>query len=471
MGRIQMRLIFILTKKIKSNNMRKNIFFLILLLPTIGMAQQNSILKNINNQLLNVNGFNTNQSKLLEEKFILSGTRADTFDFPSSVWLSTDSSELLYNSDTLLSTFNQLINDADTGWISNRTSFYLYDANKNDTTQTIQSYDIGTGMWNYETKLINTFDVQKNILSVTIQLWDNTNMNWFNGTLITNSYDANNNLLQQVYFAWSTLSSVWDSTQKLVYTYDANNNRITEKISGGFQTLFNQFLTTYSYNAANLDTLATRQVWNSNNSSWKNSGGFQDTLAYDANNNLLNTTRWNYNQTSHEFDISYAKTEYEYNIKNQVTKRFDYNGDGASAFIPTSNYYYSYDLNSNNDTLTIQTYDAGSGTFENYQRTKYWYTSLISSIKPIADNAYRFKLYPNPANETIQLSTTVQHSSKVQVQLTDANGRILSSYDFQLTIGANKIDLNLGKFPAGIYFAKVINKETNAQTINRFVKQ
>ncbi|MCY7410572.1 MAG: hypothetical protein LH473_09880 [Chitinophagales bacterium] len=194
--------------------MRK-IFFLMLLLPSLGIAQQNSILANHSNQLIN-NSFNINLTKLLEEKFILSGTRADTFDLPSSVWLSTDSSELLYNSDTLLSTFNQLINDADTGWISNRTSSYLYDANKNDTTQTIQSYDIGTGMWNYETKLINTFDVQKNILSVTIQLWDNTNMNWFNGTLIQNKYDANNNLLQQVYFAWNTLGSNWDSTQKLV---------------------------------------------------------------------------------------------------------------------------------------------------------------------------------------------------------------------------------------------------------------
>jgi hypothetical protein len=81
------------------------------------------------------------------------------------------------------------------------------------------------------------------------------------------------------------------------------------------------------------------------------------------------------------------------------------------------------------------------------------------------------KLFPNPATGTLQLMMQVNHGSDVKVQVADINGRLLSERSVSLIGGANKITVNVSDLVAGIYYLRIYNPITKAQSVNKFVKE
>lgn len=404
-------------------------------------------------------------AKLLDDTYFLSGTRRDTFDLIANTFNEVDSAQYLYNQDdSTLYALVRLINDVDTGWINNLADYYSYDAQKNDTLDLLDFWDYINGVWSNQQRTVNTFDGNHNLTSHTVYIWDAGNF-WKGSSREDYSYDTNFNLMQHVIF--STLDGVnWDSTNKFVYTYDSNNNRITETdyfFNGVSFDPTNLF--TASYNAANYETQSIGQYWNVNQ--WKNS--FKDTFSYDANNNLVVFERRDWHSGGYTWTNS--KSEFTYNGLNQLTGRTDYNGDQVT-YLLAYNYTYQYDANENLSHQIQQRYNDALATFQNAEQTFYYYTTIISGVTaPGGDNAYRCKLYPNPAAESIMITMDVAHDANIELQVINSTGQITSNATYALMAGDNSLKVDVSKLPAGIYSARIFNPQTKAQSVNRFVKE
>jgi hypothetical protein len=66
-------------------------------------------------------------------------------------------------------------------------------------------------------------------------------------------------------------------------------------------------------------------------------------------------------------------------------------------------------------------------------------------------------IYPNPANDKIILTINTQFNinSSSNISICDLSGKIIS----HLSIKANKTEIDLSKYTAGIYFVRVIVKD------------
>ncbi len=89
----------------------------------------------------------------------------------------------------------------------------------------------------------------------------------------------------------------------------------------------------------------------------------------------------------------------------------------------------------------------------NFQRLKDY------DIKPKADNnLQQFNLWPNPANETINLSWTSAFDDKIQVQLSNSVGQLVLTDQIAVVTGHNLHVLNVANLPDGSYMLVVQNK-------------
>ena len=100
-----------------------------------------------------------------------------------------------------------------------------------------------------------------------------------------------------------------------------------------------------------------------------------------------------------------------------------------------------------------------------YKTNATWIAELQSSLEPIIPTPPSFDkkivIYPNPTSDIVHFDFEASEASIVQFILTDASGRISDSfYTARLPKGRNLISFPIGHLRKGIYFVKMINKET-----------
>ncbi len=81
-----------------------------------------------------------------------------------------------------------------------------------------------------------------------------------------------------------------------------------------------------------------------------------------------------------------------------------------------------------------------------------------SGSKKVAGN-----IYPNPTNENTVLPMTLQHAADVQVQITDATGRVVATLLNQLQPGTHYLQLPTAGMATGLYLVR-INAGTQMET-------
>jgi hypothetical protein len=358
----------------------------------------------------------------------------------------------------------KLVNDPDTGWINYLADYYGYDAEKNDTSDVFQFWDYIQGTWSNLGRTVNSYDANGNLISYTRYNWD-TMQFWKPYIREDYEYDSSSNLLQDVILT-SADGIIWDSSFKFVYTYDSSNNRITETdyfFTGGVFIPTN--FSTATYNAENLQIQNIIQYWSG--TQWKNQ--YQDTLSYDANNNLIVFERREWYSGSYSW--TYSKSEFSYNASNQLTQRTEYEGDQITYLL---SYLYSYEYNSDGylSYELQQRYNASLAVFQNTQQTFYYYTIIISGVSIVEDHmGLNTIVYPNPASQSIQVNVYADRASEVQLLLTNTEGKILLFQSFRLQAGDNIINQNIAQLPSGFYAIRILNSETSESSISRFIKE
>ncbi len=77
-------------------------------------------------------------------------------------------------------------------------------------------------------------------------------------------------------------------------------------------------------------------------------------------------------------------------------------------------------------------------------------------------------VFPNPVNDKATIVLSLKLSSKVKMNLTDVNGRLLQSKSLELNSGVNEIRLDLSGRPSGVCHLSLVS-EANKKII-RLVK-
>ena len=205
---------------------------------------------------------------------------------------------------------------------------------------------------------------------------------------------------------------MWDGTNwtdhtKIEYTYDANNYKIEEIY--------------YTWDGAN---------WNIMN---------KFTYAYDANGNEIESIFSTWNNGSWEFLHMITSS---YNMNDMITEEIFSNWDGAQ-WVYDYQSLYTYDAN---DLLTETLSSFWDGTQWVYdEKCVFLHYDLSVGIDETYISSDAFNIYPNPANDNINIYSTYN----VTVQIINTQGQILHIGEYY---GHNKIDIST--YPEGVYFIK-----------------
>ena len=91
-------------------------------------------------------------------------------------------------------------------------------------------------------------------------------------------------------------------------------------------------------------------------------------------------------------------------------------------------------------------------------------TAVISAIKPIPGNTASFTVYPNPANDLVNIKAEGLTSGDYTLSLCSISGQVVSSQ--QINVTGNKVDtrMNMKDINAGIYFLS-LSSESVRETI------
>lgn len=81
--------------------------------------------------------------------------------------------------------------------------------------------------------------------------------------------------------------------------------------------------------------------------------------------------------------------------------------------------------------------------------------SLQNDINAISD----LRLFPNPANDNLNLDFTLNRATEVIMSVTDFSGRLLIKQEFEREAGFHTINQNVGELPAGSYFVQLITNQ------------
>jgi hypothetical protein len=76
------------------------------------------------------------------------------------------------------------------------------------------------------------------------------------------------------------------------------------------------------------------------------------------------------------------------------------------------------------------------------------------------EEPFAFRVYPNPADQNLQVEIERALSGQVNVEMTDATGRIVLSDRFAPASSA--ISLRIGELAAGVYSVRVTGREGSA---------
>jgi hypothetical protein len=135
--------------------------------------------------------------------------------------------------------------------------------------------------------------------------------------------------------------------------------------------------------------------------------------------------------------------------RSQSTTPFTFNSTGASFNDPSSYYRFEWSIGEMTMINTINTTDSSCRLLHGVlqpgtEKPLYPPTLLFESGD--------YRLFPNPTTGPFELNFFVPHAGKMQLQLTDATGRILETRSY-LYDGVRRIQLfDLSKYPNGLYY-------------------
>jgi hypothetical protein len=138
-----------------------------------------------------------------------------------------------------------------------------------------------------------------------------------------------------------------------------------------------------------------------------------------------------------------------YTARSQSTTPFTFNSAGGTYDNPLSYYRFEWSMSEMTMINTMNTADSSCRLLHGVlqpgtEKPFYPHTLLFESGD--------YTLFPNPTPGRFELNFFVSHPGKMELQLTDATGRVLETRSY-LYDGVRRFQLfDLGKYPNGLYY-------------------
>jgi Secretion system C-terminal sorting domain len=182
-------------------------------------------------------------------------------------------------------------------------------------------------------------------------------------------------------------------------------------------------------------------------------------ISFQAQNNINDvTTKW---QVTNEIDLSNYEVERSFDNKtfDRITTIAANNNSGGS--ISTYTYTDRESLNNNAPVIYYR-------LKMNDRDGKFYYSEIVS-IRNKKGASFVIDNLVNPVKDRLSFTLTTKTAGIVNVQLTDANGKIVASKSMQVSAGSTTVNMpETAAMAKGIYFLKIITADGN--TVTRLIK-
>ena len=351
----------------------------------------------------------------------------------------------------LVNTLNQKSGNAE--WINEEKYVYEYDANDNLTSITRKYWQSSTNTWMDSKQTLYTYDHNDNLLT-NIEAF-RANDEWKYNYRTTYTYDDKNNQITELRESYET--TIWKKTKYMLYSYDTENHLILMVQSRWDNDEWQDYLRiSYEYNDNNYLISSIEEV--SSNGNWRYS--IKETTTYDDNNNKTSITTqvWHYiNNVWYNssrilaiydgydpiISLHQRFQDDEWNDDVKGVFEFDnHNCISAEAFVMIEDNWVNssavFRVRYNNNRSFLET----SGC--NKASISYIKTAKPKGVEDIDPTLSEINIYPNPANDNINIST----DNKIDnVQIYSLAGK--------LVMQETSKRLNVSKLAAGMYVVKV----------------
>ncbi|MGB0868421.1 MAG: T9SS type A sorting domain-containing protein [Flavobacteriales bacterium] len=296
-----------------------------------------------------------------------------------------------------------------TNWTNTYGMDYEYDSQGNLITEI--SYDWISSAFELQNKTEYVYNSDNKVVESISKGWNGTQ--WINEYKSTFTYNTNGNPITLLSENW--VSSGWENEFKSEITYSSNlpNELISYEWDGTQWVNESKLITTFSGTQ-----LITQHYQNWSGTQWENDS--RNTHTYNSSDKITSgvqevwtgsawevdiTTNYNYdgnwNCTSWIEDASYGKTknENEIDLSEQLA-------DYDHPFKDKTGLDYLFDIPLYiNKIMTESTsdYDASSNTYNLTTKITYNYENSLLNLEDEKPLVYDVKLYPNPANDFIQI--------------------------------------------------------------------
>jgi len=346
-------------------------------------------------------------------------------------WVADTSQYREYNEDGLLitETYKDWDRANNSGFSGGKRYNYYYAGNANGIVLYLfKKYilDIGTGEYNLG--VIKEYSYIEDTTYILTKALD-----FMSGELINYSYDTykhyGDTAMQHIKQYWNSADEEWVNYSKLNETYNDNGDR----------------------------TYYLAQLWDTGIDNWTNYN--QAHTEYNVSGNIASHLVQMFN--SGEW-VNYRFFTYNYSIDNNLVyvliEAWNYLGEWENAH----QFFHTYDSNGNKIQLLVQSADMMSGEWEDVVKEDYYWNEFeTSSIVDINQNL--LKIYPNPAKNTIKISSELSLLNKT-VKIYSVSGKLIQTCKLN---GNNEIEIS--NLPKGIYFLKINNNQQ--QIIGKFIKE
>ncbi len=94
--------------------------------------------------------------------------------------------------------------------------------------------------------------------------------------------------------------------------------------------------------------------------------------------------------------------------------------------------------------------------------------SVLNTLKSTEEVDGSTAIFPNPANNLLNVRVSSSVESRVTITVIDVNGATL--FTKTLGSGVTTTQINIANLPAGIYFLKIISSNSSENAVKKFVK-
>lgn len=280
-------------------------------------------------------------------------------------------------------------------------------------------------------------------------------------TTIQKKYDSSGNPIETNTTSYSIYNPPWPPV-KTKYLYDTanNNTRIVQQIMDTVNSVyFNAVKDSFIYNNSNQWEQQIRYVWR--DSAWQLYAKYE--MDYKGGQKASEWLSYTYDTAGKTFLPRVKKTMKYNNLWDTTEVSLAYNINNGfktrsmkltvynSYNQPDTVYHYKSNYSSSNPDTKLY--------FQNkevhiYQ--VYWPTNVSNTT----DLENKLKIYPVPANNTLNLTAEIKELQDVTISISDIQGRVLYTHQELSSLSINK-KIPVSKLPNGIYILKLSGHNLN----------